>query len=267
MTNTSVYSTTLDQKYFSFIDVTTKAWQRINYDTSLIVVGQNSAEEVILEQIQNGTHTFRRDIDPPTNTVFLSADEYDINGNKAFLSQVSRILCLSCPDDFPSLSKSGLHIISDVDMIPLSRKYFDDMCDVSEKYNSFVVASSDAYKEDRYPMCYLAGTIEHFKQIVNPENLPFKNLVENWYNSMEGNWNTDEIIFTKKFMNWTGNKTMLERGWKNTAFGRIAVNRIDRAVPNENYVKVELSDAIDAHLSRPYEIDKNQDLEYHISYK
>ena len=66
----------------------------------------------------------------------------------------------------------GNCIISDIDMIPLSKKYFiDDLNDYSD--NDFIIMSShhpQTININQYPMCYVVGNDKIFKELFTLED-------------------------------------------------------------------------------------------------
>ena len=102
-------------------------------------------------------------------------------------------------------------LISDIDMLPISRNYF---CGQAAPYpdDALIVYAADAYPHDRrYPMCYTLARGRTFKEILDlPQNFhDFANrlLEKKW------EWYTDERYLFECVERWQGNKVLLKRGW------------------------------------------------------
>jgi hypothetical protein len=148
-------------------------------------------------------------------------------------------------------------LTSDIDMLPLSKKYFTD--DIKEfDGDSLIIFSSDAYQGvERYPICYNAAKGKLFNEIMNFEDT-FELYCQK-LNKMGLGWDTDELYFGNKVNTFTNqNKIIkLNREWE---YGR-AKKRIDRAFWNYNIEQLKSQNYIDSHSLRPYskyksEIDK-----------
>lgn len=147
----------------------------------------------------------------------------------------------------PAYYENEVCIISDIDMLPISREYFcDSIKDFSD--STFVVYRDKAYGENskRFPMCYNAGKGRLFKSIFrfsSVDDIP--RLVQKWVEMGLG-WNTDEIMLLAYVRNWPYMKD-------HCAFlGHTSMEsrRIDRA--NWRYSKTRLGNYyIDAHMVRP----------------
>jgi hypothetical protein len=181
-------------------------------------------------------------------------DDYIIHNFKkiegidtGFQSQVARMYVTKFyPED--------VCLTSDIDMLPLSKKYFVD--NIKELNNdSLVIFSADAYPNvQRYPICYNAAKGKVFHEIMNFENtfeeycLKLKDF--NW------GWDTDELYFGQKVDNFINQNIIikLNRGWE---FGR-AIDRIDRVKWSYNPTKLKSGKYIDSHSLRPYILYKNE---------
>lgn len=164
-----------------------------------------------------------------------------------FQSQIARMYVTQFYQDKVCLT-------SDIDMLPLSKKYFVDNI---EKYNeeNLIILSSDAYKNiNRYPICYNAAKGKLFKEILNLP-ISFEEYVFNLKNYNQG-WDTDELYFGFKVNSYFNQDKIvkLNRGWEN---GR-ATNRIDRVNWNYNLNKLKSFGYIDSHSLRPYNVYFNE---------
>jgi hypothetical protein len=152
--------------------------------------------------------------------------------------------------------KDSVCLTSDIDMLPLSKKYFTS--DITNLDNdSMVIFSSDAYHNiDRYPICYNAGKGSLFSEILNLD-CSFEEYC-NKLLSYRWGWDTDELYFGKMINSYNNqNKIIkLKRGWE---FG-MAKERLDRVRWGYNTDGFK-DQFIDSHSLRPYsknkiEIDK-----------
>lgn len=138
-------------------------------------------------------------------------------------------------------------LISDIDMIPLSKTYFTDNAKPYNN-NSIVIYSSDAYPNNiRYPMCYVLSNTEIYKDIFNLNDITFNDFMLNMVKYGWG-WDTDEKYITQQINNSNYNIVKLNRGWS----CGIANNRIDRVRWAYNPNDLFNGRYIDCHSLRPY---------------
>jgi hypothetical protein len=227
-----IVSTDNNPTYYEFWDVTKKLWYNlVGIKPILANITDNN------NIIDNGDHIIHN---------IKSVDGVD----SGFQSQVARMYITKYYQDYVCLT-------SDIDMLPLSKKYFTENI---QNYNddSLVIFSSDAYTNvNRYPICYNAAKGRLFDEILQLdesfEEYTKKLLSYGW------GWDTDELFFGMKVNSFKDQDKIikLNRGWGNG----IALNRIDRS--NWSYSTDQLIDQnyIDSHSLRPYskhktEIDK-----------
>jgi hypothetical protein len=139
-------------------------------------------------------------------------------------------------------------IISDIDMIPLSKNYFvDSIKEISE--DNFVVYRDKAYLGKRFPMCYIAAKGNVFQKVfrINSiKEIPQK--IIKW-NELQLGWNTDELLLFLYLKRW-------DKYNKNcTKLGHNAMNRhrIDRFNWHYEIDLLKNGFYIDAHCPRPYQ--------------
>ena len=157
----------------------------------------------------------------------------------------------------------GNCVISDIDMLPLSRKYFINQVENFHD-NKFYVMSADngeCLNNKEYPMCYNIANSIKFNEILDM-NSTWEEFVNQLHNMNEG-WATDQKFLFKKIEEYINKEeiVLMSRGW---TFGP-ANYRIDRLFWNYNSDLVNNDYYIDAHLLRPYnqykeEVDKLADL-------
>ena len=144
----------------------------------------------------------------------------------------------------------GYSLISDIDMLPLSKLYFEGSCSRLTEEN-LILHSSDnpeCLAQKMYPMCYVAAHTETYKKVFD--------LHMSWeefctlLNSRNETWYTDQKYLYEKVNDYhkqTNNVIFLNRGWKGPAN-----RRIDRIYWNYDPNKVKEGYYIDSHLLRPY---------------
>jgi hypothetical protein len=154
---------------------------------------------------------------------------------------------------------NGYSLISDIDMLPLSKDYFFKNAEKINE-NNIIVYSSDnreCIQNEMYPMCYILAHTNTYSKIFDL-NLSWEYFCC-FLNDKKQGWYTDQKYLYEKINAFkrNGNETiLLERKWNPTAS-----KRIDRAFWVYNLDKVKEGYYIDSHLLRPYfkhkeEIDK-----------
>jgi hypothetical protein len=170
-----------------------------------------------------------------------------VNGHStAFQSQVVRMYITKYYSD-------NICITSDIDMLPLSRDYFNNITNGFND-NSLVVLSSDAYHSDRYPLCYNVAKGYTFNDILDL-NCDFDEYCDRLSRYGQG-WDTDELYFGKCVNEFSDKSRiyLLNRGWQNG----MAVNRIDRVRWSYDVDMLKDGRYIDSHSLRPYSIYKEE---------
>ena len=139
----------------------------------------------------------------------------------------------------------GNCIISDIDMIPLSKKYFiDDLNDYSD--NDFIIMSShhpQTININQYPMCYVVGNDKIFKELFTLE--------DDWISFVKKiphqGWFTDQLyLYDIINKNNNFNYKFPQRN------GGFVYNRIDRINWRYDVNKIKEGYYIDCHSLRPY---------------
>lgn len=152
---------------------------------------------------------------------------------------------------------TGNIIISDIDMVPLSKKYFVDQI-VSFDLSKIYIMSSDNAEcntNKEIPMCYNISDSKLFAKMLELDDswISFANRL----NSMGFGWTTDQNYLWLKIQEFKQNNpndvVLLNRGWS-----RGADRRIDRLWWSYNPNLVNEGYYIDSHLLRPYHQHKEQ---------
>jgi hypothetical protein len=153
----------------------------------------------------------------------------------------------------------GNCVISDIDMLPLSKNYFINQVEEFDD-NKFYVMSADngeCINNRELPMCYNIGSSLKFNDILNM-NCTWEEFANQLHNMNEG-WSTDQKFLFKKIEEYINKEeiVLMSRGW---TFGP-ANYRIDRLLWKYDPYLVSNDYYVDAHLLRPYsqykeEVDK-----------
>ena len=142
-------------------------------------------------------------------------------------------------------------LISDIDMLPISRSYFVDGAAPCPE-NAFLVYRDGAYSknEKKYPMCYFGGKGRVFTSVFGVSTKPeIRRLIRKWSKLGHG-WNTDEIMLYQYVNDWE------QKGGNVFRLGHGVGPRLDRLYWNEQTKDLEISRYIDCHCPRPYIINK-----------
>jgi hypothetical protein len=162
----------------------------------------------------------------------------------SFHAQVIRLL-------LPIYFEQGC-IISDIDMLPLSKEYFlNSVAHIPE--NNFIVYRNKTYSAQakQYPMCYIAARGNTFKEvfgITNVQQIPA--LVKQWHTLNIG-WYSDEVLLYWYLQQWK------YRSMRCTLLNHTVSKRIDREQWAYDPELLKNNYYIDAHLPRPYHDKKN----------
>lgn len=151
---------------------------------------------------------------------------------------------------------NGNCLISDIDMLPLSKEYFEGTCSRLDTKN-IVIHSSDnpeCLRKNMYPMCYVAASSEVFKSVFDLHLSwdEFSNLL----NNRNETWFTDQKYLFEKVNQYNEinqNVIFLKRGWNGPAN-----RRIDRVNWIYNPERVNSGFYIDSHLLRPFTQYQNE---------
>lgn len=145
---------------------------------------------------------------------------------------------------------NGFSLISDIDMLPLSKIYFGGTCSRLDNENLVVLSSDnpECSSKNMYPMCYIASHTETYKKVFDL-NLSWEEFCM-LLNNRKESWYTDQKYLYEKVNDYyrkTGKVIFLNRGWNGPAS-----RRIDRINWSYDIEKVQREYYIDSHLLRPY---------------
>jgi hypothetical protein len=146
---------------------------------------------------------------------------------------------------------NGNVLVSDIDMMPLSTKYFVDDIEQFDENKMIVFSSHNEQTNgsNQYPMCYVASSSKTYSEIFD-YSLNF----ENFISSIEHRgWQTDQFFLYKQINLLEKNRIEFPR----RVWGHQCA-RIDRG--NWKYDENLLREGyyIDSHLLRPYSPNKQE---------
>ncbi len=227
----AVISSDSNPEYLDFWPYVAKAWERIGIEPILLYIDKLPPSEE--------TQKYGR-------VIYLeSINEWTI----AQQAQCIRFWAAKLLD--------APFIISDMDMLPISKEYYNK--GVEELGDTGLVSySSDIIKyrwyrtNPQYPMCYLAGDPKSFINILEMNEDNHKSFLRRLM-SMNIRFGTDQKFFyNQSIKNRNIHIKHLERGWIEEKY---ATGRLDKVIwPKTDY---NAESYIDCHLPRPYSSNKN----------
>jgi hypothetical protein len=137
----------------------------------------------------------------------------------------------------------GNLILSDMDMMPVSRDYFHNNAEPHSE-DKIVVYCADAYQDNEFPMCYVLANDRVMAPLIY--GTTWEEFVRYLLQNCGEGWGTDQWCLTKICKEY-GNLVKLKRGWDS---GGVATNRLDRI--GWRYDCENAKNFYDAHLLRPY---------------
>jgi len=230
--NRAILSSNDDPKYLDFWPYVSKAWRDlIGIEPVLFFIGEAGR----VEELSKYGQVIQVPVMP----------EWDI------VNQAQSIR-LWAGTKFPT----DTLIISDLDMLPISRKYYtENLPEIPEDF--FVSYTSDVLEHGFYrrrpmfPMCYLAGKGNTFNEILGiNENTSWESFMLSMKKANHG-YGTDQQYFYSKYLQWDGKVNRyvgMRRGWID---GKIARNRLDKVrwPEKHDYIAEEF---FDCHLPLPF---------------
>lgn len=206
--------------YLDYWPTIEKAWNKIGIHP-------------ILVQINGSKHNM---VQTATETVYFVPQ---IDGIRtSFQAQMVRLWIMT--------QLKGSCIISDIDMMPLSKAYFNQALEYpADNIISYCSDSADRF-DGTYPMCYIVTDAEIFSEFINTKD--WSQWIVEMANLHDQSWSTDQIVLTS-ILNAYAKTIHLKRGWNDAG---IANNRIDRISWYYSRKLLEKGEYYDAHLLRPY---------------
>ena len=238
--DTVILSSNDNPNYIQFWPIVSEAWSLMGVEPILIYTGEQK-----LNLKGNVINFFSKNID------------------SSFVAQNIRIL-------YPSLLDGNTCLVSDIDNLPLSKKYFVDSV-LSFNDDSFIIYRPDACPPNMISMMWNAASSSTWKEIFNIDSE--KDLEKNlkkWYTkkyAIEGTaWYTDQIKL-RKYVNKFSKKNksrIVELDDTELGFFRFNRNRLEK---HFNMIQENPNlEFTDFHMPRPfndYEELINKVFEYH----
>lgn len=175
------------------------------------------------------------------------------NIHTAFQSQCIRIL-------YPSLFENENIIISDMDLIPLNKKYYlDNIKNLDE--SNFVIYRDVISEHKQYPICFCLANSNTWKSIFKIENEnDIREKMDIWYNLYNDytissayslSWACDQLQLYQYVNNWIYQERVIKMKDDETNFKRL--DRFDVNETNIDAYKIMIENQIysDFHLPRP----------------
>lgn len=235
--NRVILSANDNPKYLDFWPFVAKAWrERIGIEPVLFFIGEVSK---VLELSKHG-QVIQVPVDPTWDIV-----------NQA------QSIRLWAGTKFPDENL----IISDMDMLPISKDYFHSKIeDVPDDY--FVSYTSDVMeygfyrRRPQFPMCYIAARGSTFNEILGiNENTSWEYFMSKMRDANLG-YGTDQQYFYSKYSQWEHKLSRYAGGRRGWIDGKIAVKRLDKVRwPEGDY---SITDIYDSHLPIPLSENKER---------
>lgn len=248
MINTVVLSTNDNPKYYQFWPVVAQAWNKLFPEVELILAYISYSEESIpeLEKYGRVIHYYPTDGIPIQNQ-----------------AKVSRMFVMS--------QLEGFVMMNDIDVMPLSRKYVEYCCEFLEE-GKITCIGTDTYENSpeagKFPISYFCGDASAIKEVVNPKDLTYYNLLNSWVGKRVFDHKedisrnidpenpdcfSDESLIRALISEWEGKDDRVNRVPRRLTHGGDALCRanwkLDKNLLQGGYYK-------HAHLPRPYSKNK-----------
>lgn len=149
----------------------------------------------------------------------------------------------------PALFPDDVCLISDMDMIPVSKSYFVDGAKPCPD-DAFLVYRDLALPlyEQQFPMCYVAAKGSLFGSIFDIFSYEdiLERIIESYYYRL--GWTTDQRILYATLLAWE------KQGGHLFRLGHEVGPRIDRLYWNHYFYNLDVTPYIDCHCPRPYHV-------------
>jgi len=166
---------------------------------------------------------------------------------------------------YPTQEPDILWITSDIDMFPLSKTYWNEV--IMDWFATKPDWSNLNSTEDYFPICYHVALGKMFTEVLGIDKESFSNYVqnmvnndkeksvhtpENWTGAPMSGWNMDEIVTSKKIVNFRNLGGVVHQP------KRIDNRRLCRSSWRYEPNLISSSYYIDCHSLRPYDKYKNE---------
>jgi hypothetical protein len=245
----TIISVDTNPLYLEFLPLFYKIWNKFKYKVVLILTLKQT------EQFKDYSFTEKY------SDIF-----YVIQKNNELNFMTDRAFSLMARHLYYQYLPKGKYMLNDIDMIPLNKKYFDDLFLLDD--NKLISASSDAMKYNKdsdggkiykMPSCYLIANNNIWKDITNPWNLEPIDLLKK-YNKLSvifhnkekfNSFNFCDESFMRKLLYLWDNNYLDNIIKLNRKFNPYAENRVDRGNWKIDFKKLQNNEYIDSHLPRP----------------
>jgi hypothetical protein len=219
-----IVSTDDNPLYVEFWPAVAKAWTAMGLRPTLVLISYSDCVDTRLGDV------VRFDPIPGVPT--------------AMQAQVYRLF-------LPALFPDEGCIISDMDMVPISKEYFVENAKSCLNHSFLIYRDAALPKQRQYPMCYVAAKGKLFGSIFRIANRQdFADRLEEC-RSLFDQWETDQLVLFRWVNEWQA------RGGSVVKLGHKVKHRLDRADWKYHWSSKELHSAIDAHCPRPYSLYKD----------
>lgn len=229
-----IVSTNNHPEYIQFWPIVAKLWSEAGFIPTLALIAEDDVE-----------------VDTSIGEVIRFRPIFGVP--ESLQAQTVRLL-------LPILFPNDGCLISDIDMLPVSRSYFKDGAARSAD-DAFLIYRDKAYSpsEPKYPMCYFAGRGDVFQKVFKAETYEeIEPRIIEWFGEGHG-WNTDEVVLYRCVCSWEK-----DEGGPVCRLGHGVGPRIDRLYWNLDRIDQLMGRSIDCHCPRPYSINKESiDKVYH----
>lgn len=222
----ALMSCDLNPLYHDFIPVVTKAWNRIGIKPVFAIISESPNKKVVTNE--SIIYYFKR----------IPSLKIDHQSTFARIWLWKKL--------------KGNSILSDVDMIPLSGKYFNG---IAEQYNENQIVSYCYDAIDKFltvPACYILASSNIMDSLI--EEKTWNKFIKNRAIETGEGWGGDQW-YIGKLLDKHNDVVKLKRGWYDNGE---AHNRLDRNTWVYNDTDVKNEKIYDCHSLRPYDKYKDE---------
>ena len=223
----------LNPMYMDFIPMFIKAWKHLLPESDVVII-------LVAESIPDVLKEYSEYI-----KLFIP-----IPGIKTSLQ--AQCIRLLAPRNVERKNEGVL--ISDMDMIPTSRKYY--VSNIENIPDTHFVTYREVLYPDEIAMCYNVATPDVWTSVFGNEDASI--LLKIWNEAYGSGWSTDQAVLVRAYDNFKGDKTMLLD--KNTGYKRL--DRIDTCTMDTTFTslatRILREEFSDYHCLRPYREHKEK---------